>query len=157
MTRNSCKLILVLVASAVPLVAAIVNAEQNDRATVQNGASTNSRATQDYLNSVSPQRQRDKEEAAPVKGQIVDGLGAEERPSPSLGTSDTADHGWLVVLAVTALAISLISAGYVAWTRTQRDQGAVTVLMPHALPKSSNTATTAATPDREARPKRRAA
>jgi hypothetical protein len=31
MTRNSCKLILVLVACAVPLVAAIVNAEQTDR------------------------------------------------------------------------------------------------------------------------------
>jgi hypothetical protein len=170
MTRNSCKLILVLVACAVPLVAAIVNAEQNDRATGNNAASANDHAKQDYLNSQSPQRQRDREEAAhaesqgktadarqPAKEQAVEGLGAEERPGSTFDTPDTAEHGWLVVLAVTALAISLISAGYVAWSRTQRDQGTMRVLMPHALPKSSGKTTTASTTEREATPERRAA
>ncbi len=133
MSRNSCKLILVLAACAVPLVAAIVDAEQTDRATGQSGALTNNRATEEYLNSLNPQRKLDKEEAAraealdkaaaaPQKAgeQGVNGLGAEEAPGWSLQSPDTTEHGWIVVLAVVGLAISLAAAGYVAWSRAAR-------------------------------------
>ena len=170
MTRNSCKLILVLAACAVPLVAAIVDAEQTDRAAGQSGALTNNRATQDYLNSLNPQRKRDKEEearaaaldkaaAAPqnTNGQNTNGLGAEEGPGWSSHSADTAERGWIVVLAVAGLAISLAAAGYIAWSRTQRVQGTMTVLMPHALPKASDKTSIAPAADRDKRPERRAA
>jgi hypothetical protein len=141
MTRNSCKLILVLVACAVPLVAAIVNAEQNDRTVgpseaVRAGAVNNAAAA--------PQ---------PGNGQAINGLGAEEGPSSSLDTPDTAEHGWIVVLALAALATSLAAAGYVVWQRSQSVPGTMTVLMPQTADRNA----TAPTPERQARPERRAA
>ena len=54
MKRNSCNLILVLAACAVPLVTAIVNAEQTDKPIGQSSALASDRATQDYLNSLNP-------------------------------------------------------------------------------------------------------
>ena len=175
MTRNSCKLILVLAACAVPLVAAIVDAEQTDQAVGKSGALTNNRATQDYLNSLNPQRKRDKEEearaealntaaAAPqntngqgADGHGVNGLGAEEGPGWSFQSPDMAEHGWIIALAVAALATSLAAAGYAAWSRTQRVQGTMTVLMPHARPQTSNKTSIPTPAESEARPKRRAA
>ncbi len=170
MTRNSCKLILVLAACAVPLVAAIVEAEQTERATGQNGALTNDRATQDYLNALNPQRKRDKEEEARAEaldkaaagpqssnGQGVNGLGAEEGPGWSINSPDTAEHGWIIVLAVAGLAISLAAAAYAAWSRTQRVQGTMTVLMPHARPQASDKASIGPAAKQDKRPERRAA
>ena len=170
MTRNSCNLILVLAACAVPLVTAIVNAEQADKPIGQSSALANDRATQDYLNSLNPQRKRDKDEearaealeraaAAPQSSnaQGVDGLGAEEGPGSSLRSPDTAEHGWIIALAVAGLATSLAAAAYVAWSRRQRDYGTMTVLMPHARPQASDKPSIAPATEREKRPERRAA
>jgi hypothetical protein len=179
MTRNPCKLIMVLAACAVPLVAAIVNAEQTDHPLGQSGALVNNRATQDYLNSLNPQRKRDQDEAAraealdkaadkaaaapqrineqSINARGVNGLGAEEGPGWSARTPDTADHGWIVVLAVAGLASSLAAAAYVVWSRSQRVQEPVTVLMPHARPHTSDTTISSPAAGSEARPERRAA
>jgi hypothetical protein len=116
------------------------------------------------LNSVNPQRKRDQDATAraespnkPGAPSGVEGLGAEEHASSSTRTSDSSYQTWLIVLAVAGLATSLAAAAYVVWSRPQQDQGAVTVLMPQAMPNLSNKAKNVPNVEREARPKRRAA
>jgi hypothetical protein len=165
MRRNSFKLILILAACTVPLVAAIVNAEQAVRPGNENSASTESRTTQGYLDLVGPQHNRDRDEAANSEAinkiasdaQGVNGLGAEERPGWSTRTSDAPEHGWIIVLGVAGLATSLCAAAYIVWSREKRSQEPITVLMPHARPKVSDGVATLPMTERDAKPGRRAA
>jgi hypothetical protein len=134
MTRNSCKLILILVACAVPLVAAIVNAEQTNQPIDQSGAIIN-RATQ-----------------AAATPHNINGQGVEEGPGQESRSPDTGEHAWIIVLGVAGLATSLVAGAYAVWSRSRQVQGPVTVLMPRAADK-----TIPVPAERETRPERRAA
>lgn len=103
MTRNTCKLILVLLACAAPLVAAAVRAESNS---VPAGG----------LNAAADQGTNQQQQQ--INGADVNGLGAEEKPSGSVIAMPGGDRSWIVYLAGAGLLLSL-AAAYVVWTRSR--------------------------------------
>jgi hypothetical protein len=172
MTRNSCKLILVLLACAAPLAAVLVNAQPDNGASagrfvrpsrgLQASAAAANRETQTYLDPEEPAAKDLSQSAEPPQKTTqprpkIDALGAEEGPGPSFAAAGVGERGWIVVVAALGLAASLAAAAYVAWSRSRPDSMPVAVLMPRGLPQSSHKPAIVPVAEKDVRPERRAA
>jgi hypothetical protein len=175
MTRNSCKLILVLLACAIPLVAALANARQDNRPSVGLYAQADAaradqhasgqRQAEAYLGSSDVDDQSVKGDAKPAESapkanvarRGVIGLGANDGPSSSLRSLPGGERGWIVVLASLGLALSLVTAGCLAWLRSRPAGVPMTMLLPQKLPQPPVGSPTPATAVSEKGPSRRAA
>ena len=163
MTRNSCKLILVLLACAAPLVAALVNAEPCNFPT--DGLYALAEAgqgapRQQAVPEIKPSSANDKGEVraatprnAAVARQGATGLGARAAPSGSLNSSPSGAQNWIVPVAAAGLLVSLAAAAYIAWSRARRAEVPATVLLPLSADNSPGLPTS----DSEQQPERRAA
>jgi hypothetical protein len=178
MTRNSCKLILVLLVCAVPLVTFLVNAQQDgrpsarlyaladaDRAAGKNLELNGQRQAQAYLDSSDSEDQgvrgdTKREEAGSKSASArrgVAGLGAEDGPSSTFHPPAVGERGWIVVLASLGLALSLAAAGLLAWFRARPASVPATMFLPQTLPHSSATSPSAVPAAKGQGPSRRAA
>jgi hypothetical protein len=160
MTRNTCKLILVLLVCAVPLVAAVVGAEPNSRpygelyalAATEQGTTQKDDAKRSETGGAAAQVG---EKSAVPAGAV--GLGAEEGPSGSANSLSNIERGWILVVAGLGLLLSLAAAGYVTWSRARQIEPPATVLLPRGLPHASNNPASRPAADEQTMPERRAA
>jgi hypothetical protein len=185
MTRNSCKLILVLLACAAPLTAVLVHAQQQSGTSaahfVLSGSNAQANASaarnsRPFIGDAEAQAKLDalisksKHEAAtPASPSAetaeslsrgrpsVDALGAEAGPGSSPAAGENPEYVWIGIVAALGLAASLAATGYLAWSRLQPSNNAVAAFMPRALPQPPRKTTPVPAADKDIRPERRAA
>lgn len=186
MTGNACKLILVLLGCAAPLLAAVIGAEPNsnpygelysataaDQGPRQPLPSVDNRLQDETISLESdsqPVTRSDAGDRSSAGGMPAErvgekpaapaqavGLGAVERPSASVQSLANTGRSWILVVAGLGLLLSLAAAGYLAWLRAPQMETPVSVLLPRGLPQASDNSPGLPAADEQARPERRAA